>query len=56
MASTIHVNMISDTSLLDVVDDSWREDSLPDDGKLLYLTALRVAFHDLMMYGIAAMA
>lgn len=23
--------MINDPSLLDVVDDSWREDSLPDD-------------------------
>ena len=33
MASTIHVQMISDPSLLDVVDDYWREDHLPDDGK-----------------------
>ena len=34
MASTIHAQMISDPSLLDIVDDSWREDNLPDDGKL----------------------
>ena len=33
MASTIHVQMISDPGLLDVVDDYWREDHLPDDGK-----------------------
>lgn len=32
MASTIHFSLIRDPGLLDVVDDRWREDTLPNDG------------------------
>lgn len=33
MSSTIHFSLITDASLLDVVDDEWREDALPVDGE-----------------------
>ena len=44
IASTVHVQMISDSNLLDVVDDCWREDHLPDDGKV---SALRTSCQQL---------
>jgi hypothetical protein len=36
MASTIHYSAITEPHLLDVVDEAWMRDTLPDDRKCMY--------------------
>ena len=33
MSKTIHYSLISEPHLLDLVDEEWRKDKLPDDSK-----------------------
>jgi hypothetical protein len=40
MSKTIHYSLKSEPHLLDLVDDEWRRDKLPDDSKLWALTGI----------------
>jgi hypothetical protein len=47
MSTNVHYTQISDPQLLDIVDEAWLRDKLPDDSKqqLLCLSALAIFLH-----------
>jgi hypothetical protein len=47
MSTNVHYTQISDPQLLDIVDEAWLRDKLPDDSKqqLLCLSALAISVH-----------